>query len=112
MTRPIGRWTTAIIGASLFLATLPMGSVAVATTLQPGDYIVDTEAPTCPLGGPIYRITPGGDISVIAQGGLLKKPRGNAVLDDNTLLVADGIAGLLKVNLTTGSITRIAEGPP
>lgn len=91
------------------------GAAPLADAPRPGDYIVDTESPECPAGGPIFRITQGGQASVIAQGGLLQKPRGNAVLDDSTLLVADGSpnsGGLLKVNLQTGAVSKLVANPP
>src|SRR5438874_2628736 len=109
-------FSTAALGLS-FLLAIALGkdrqvAVGAADLPQPGDYLVDTEAPSCPLGGPIFRVTPSGQVSVVAQGGLLKKPRGNAIQDDNTMIVADGVAGLLRVDLGTGTATRIAAGPP
>ncbi|HEY3116896.1 MAG TPA: hypothetical protein VGK54_09155 [Chloroflexota bacterium] len=100
-----------VLAASGIIAA-PGASSAAPAPPQPGDYIVDVENPDCPIGGPIVRITPSGEATVLAQGGLLKKPRGTAVQDQNTLIVADGQAGLLKLDLRTGTVTRIAFGPP
>jgi DNA-binding beta-propeller fold protein YncE len=72
---------------------------------------VDNEAPNCPLGGPIVRVTDGKP-TIVAQGGALKKPRGNAVDQAGNLIVADGLAGLLKVDLKTGAVAVIVAKPP
>lgn len=99
----------------LALVTLPPAQVEAAPNAdmpQPGDYIVDVESANCPTGGPILRVTADGQVTTIAQGGILRKPRGNLVLDDTTLVVADGWAGLVRVDLATGGAVRIAEGPP
>ncbi|HEY3118436.1 MAG TPA: hypothetical protein VGK54_16965, partial [Chloroflexota bacterium] len=99
----------------IVLAVIAAPSAAAAPNAdvpQPGDYIVDVESASCPTGGPILRVTPDGQVSTIAQGGILRKPRGNLVLDDATLVVADGWAGLVRVDLTNGSAVGIAEGPP
>jgi len=75
------------------------------------DYFVTDESPECPIGGPIYRISDG-EATVVAQGGLLQKPRGGVFDAAGQFIVADGFVGLLKVDPGTGAVTLIAAGPP
>lgn len=109
---PSARFVTALLTALFLPAPTIILAAPVADMPQPGDYIVDVEDSDCPIGGPIVRVTPSGEASIIAQGGILRKPRGSAVQDDTTLIVADGQAGLVKVDLPTGKVSRIAFGPP
>ena len=104
-------WLSAL-ATTLCIALSPGATAAAPAPPQPGDYIVHVENPDCAIGGPIVRVTPSGEATILAQGGLLRKPRGSAVQDDNTLIVADGQAGLLKLDFRTGSTSRIAFGPP
>ena len=84
-----------------------------AALVKPGDLLITDEAPNCPIGGPIFRIS-GGEASVLAQGGPLGKPRGSALDNQGNLIVADSLAngsGLRKVDLGTGAVTTIASSP-
>jgi sugar lactone lactonase YvrE len=112
MTRTSSALIWLVFAAIAFVGSGP-AAAAPSWLVQPGDFIVDVEGTTCPLGGPILRVTSSGQVGVIAQGGLLKKPRGNAVDAEGNLIVADPLAGmLLKVNLASGTVTKIAGSPP
>ena len=54
----------------------------------------------------------GGQVSVVAQGLPLKKPRGSILDSQGNYIIADGQAGLLKLNVTTKVVTSIAKAPP
>jgi sugar lactone lactonase YvrE len=85
-----------------------------ASTPLPSDtwsYIVSDESRECPVGGPIYRIQ-GDEITVLAQGLPLKKPRGMLFDGAGDLIVADGWGGLIRVDPQDGSASVIAFGPP
>ncbi|HUH12826.1 MAG TPA: hypothetical protein VMK65_06930 [Longimicrobiales bacterium] len=82
-----------------------------AHAFDPWNYIVSDEAPECPVGGPVFRVTEGA-IAPLAQGNPLKKPRGMLLDGAGNLIVADGLAGLLRVRLSDGQTTVIAYGPP
>lgn len=75
------------------------------------DYLVTDESSICPIGGPIFRVIEG-QASIVAQGGLLQKPRGGVVDADGKYIVADAWAGLMKVDLDTGAVSQIAARPP
>ena len=75
------------------------------------DYLVTENSPICPIGGPIFRVSEG-RASVVAQGNPLQKPRGGVVDADGKYIVADGLVGLMKVDLETGAVSQIAAGPP
>lgn len=50
---------------------------------------------------------------MLASGAPLNKPRDGTLDGKGNLIIADGIAGLMRVNLTTGAVTVIApSGPP
>ncbi len=74
------------------------------------DYLVTENSPICPIGGPIFRVSEG-RASVVAQGNPLQKPRGGVVDADGKYIVADGLVGLMKVDLETGAVSQIAAGP-
>lgn len=93
------------------LGTGRAGASPNAQLVQPGDLIVQDQGPNCPEGGPIFRLS-GGGISVLAQGTPLRKPRGSAVDATDNLIVADELAGLLRVDLRAGAVTAIAARPP
>jgi hypothetical protein len=94
-------------------AGTPTGAPATTPSpaSDPWNYIVSDEAPDCPIGGPIFRIRDG-EATVLAQGGLLRKPRGMTLDGAGNLIVADGLAGLLRVSLSDGSVSPIAYDPP
>lgn len=72
---------------------------------------MDLNSTDCPVGGPIIRIHEG-QASIVAQGSPLLKPRGSVLAPGETLIIADGQAGLLKMSLQTGAVTVIAFNPP
>ena len=109
----MGEWTLSDVGPNTLSATVA-GVAPVtftATAFDPWFYIVSDSAPECPVGGPIYRVN-GSEITPLAQGGLLEKPRGMVLDGQGNLIVADGLAGLMRVSLSTGAVSLIAYGPP
>lgn len=109
----VGAWRLGLEGDNALRAEAA-GVAPVTFTAQafdPWSYIVSDEAPECPLGGPVFRVT-GGAIAALAQGEPLKKPRGMLLDGVGNLIVADALAGLLRVRLSNGQTTVIAYGPP
>jgi sugar lactone lactonase YvrE len=61
------------------------------------------------LGGRVWRLPPGGDhLELVAEGGELMSPQGLTVTTDaGALLVADRIAGLMRIDLPSGAARRV-----
>lgn len=86
----------------------PRGHVLGDLTIGPkGDvFVTDSKAPW------VYRLRPGADTVERFTHPLFRSLQGVAATDDGrTLFVADYSHGLLRVNLVTGTVTRLADAP-
>ena len=105
---PDGTW--AVYGAQMAFPGTPVFLNDLVADSAGNLYVSDSG--TLKEGGQIYKITPNGDVSVVADSKNpdILAPNG-LLMDGKNLLEVDFASGILyRVNLKTGGTTKVAEG--
>ena len=93
---------------SLIAAGPPFNPRDVKIDAQ-GNYIVVDwpNEPNAQFGTPaVYRVSPAGEVSIIAQGSPLTGPHGLAIDHDGNYIVGDSVAGVIRVS-PQGQVTLV-----